>query len=129
MSIVTLQLSDVMRKSGTRPKECPYCRGETFQGWGRVRKPVRDNRHRSIRFYRYCCCHCRRTLRQAQGRLLRHYPACEDRDLDNAIFLPYLSAEADRLSGFGQLARSSIRFDHPCRPKLVPNFLERQPGQ
>lgn len=35
MSIVVLKLPDV--KSGTeeRPKECPYCAGETFQRWGR----------------------------------------------------------------------------------------------
>ncbi len=44
MSIVVLQLPDVKRKTETRPKKCRYCPGETFQRWGRVKKPVRDNR-------------------------------------------------------------------------------------
>ena len=74
MSIVVLQLPDVKRKNETRPKKCRYCLGETFQRWGRVRKPVLDNRYRSVQAYRYRCCHCHRTLRQAQGRLFRHYP-------------------------------------------------------
>lgn len=66
MPIVVLQLPDVKRKSETRPKRCRYCQGETFQRWGKVRKPVRDNRYRSVQVYRYRCCHCRRTF--------RHYP-------------------------------------------------------
>jgi transposase-like protein len=66
MSIVTLRLPDVKRKTEMRPLKCPHCRGETFQRWGSVRKPVRDNRLRSVRPYRYCCCHCLRTF--------RHYP-------------------------------------------------------
>jgi hypothetical protein len=28
---VVLKLPDVKRKSGTRPKKCRYCQGETFQ--------------------------------------------------------------------------------------------------
>jgi transposase len=66
MPIVVLQLPDVKRKTETRPKKCPHCQGETFQRWGKVRKPVRDNRLRSVQVYRYRCCHCRGTF--------RHYP-------------------------------------------------------
>lgn len=70
MSIVVLQLPDVKRKSEIRPKKCPYCQGEIFQRWGKVRKPVRDNRYRTIQVYRYRCCHCRHTF--------RHYPSGVD---------------------------------------------------
>lgn len=71
MSIVVLQLSDVKRKTEIRPKKCRYCPGETFQRWGKVRKPVRDHRYRSVQVCRYRCCHCRRTF--------RHYPQGADR--------------------------------------------------
>jgi len=63
MSIVVLRLPDVKRKTETRPKKCRYCPGETFQRWGRVKKPVRDNRYRNVQVYRYCCCTCHRTFR------------------------------------------------------------------
>jgi transposase-like protein len=63
MAIVVLQLPNVKRKSETRPQECPKCQGETFQRWGKVRKPVRDHRYRNIQLYRYRCCHCRHTFR------------------------------------------------------------------
>jgi hypothetical protein len=66
MSILVLKLPDVKRKTEERPKECPYCTGETFQRWGRVRKPVKDTQCRNIYVYRYRCCRCRRTF--------RHYP-------------------------------------------------------
>lgn len=66
MSIVILQLPPVKRQTEKRPPSCPNCQGETFQRWGRVRKPVRDNRLRSVQVYRYRCCHCHRTF--------RHYP-------------------------------------------------------
>jgi len=66
MSIVVLKLPDVKRKTEKRPKECPYCKGETFQRWGQVNKPVKDVRVRNVKVYRYRCCHCRRTF--------RHYP-------------------------------------------------------
>jgi len=66
MSILVLKLPDVKRKTGERPRECPYCSGETFQRWGQVVKPVRDTCCRKIRVYRYCCCRCKRTF--------RHYP-------------------------------------------------------
>ena len=64
MSIVVLQLPDVKRRHGERPGKCPYCGGETFQQWGQVRKPVKDNRCRMIQVYRYRCCRCGRTFRQ-----------------------------------------------------------------
>jgi transposase-like protein len=66
MSIVVLKLPAVKRKREERPKQCPYCEGETFQGWGRVNKPVKDVRVRNVKIYRYRCCHCKRTF--------RHYP-------------------------------------------------------
>ena len=48
MTILVLKLPDVKRKTEERPKECPYCNGETFQRWGRVRKPVKDTRCRNV---------------------------------------------------------------------------------
>ena len=39
-----------------RDRKCRYCAGETFQRWGKVRKPVRDNRYRSVGVHRYRCC-------------------------------------------------------------------------
>jgi len=66
MSILVLKLPDVKRKTEARPKECPYCAGETFQRWGRVKKPVKDMRCRKVWVYRYRCCRC--------GRTFRHYP-------------------------------------------------------
>lgn len=71
MSIVVLQLPDVKRKTEIRPWKCHYCQGETFQRWGKVKKPVRDNRYRNVLVYRYRCCRCRRTF--------RHYPQGVDR--------------------------------------------------
>ena len=71
MAIVVLRLPDVKQKSRTRPKQCPSCQGETFQRWGKVSKPVRDNRFRRVQVYRYRCCSCRRTF--------RHYPSGVDR--------------------------------------------------
>lgn len=71
MSIVILQLPEVKRKTETRPKQCLNCTGETFQRWGGKRKPVRDNRYRSVRVYRYLCCRCRQTF--------RYYPQGVDR--------------------------------------------------
>lgn len=66
MAIVVLKLPDVKRKTEARPKECPYCAGQTFQRWGQVNKPVKDVQVRNVKVYRYRCCHCRRTF--------RHYP-------------------------------------------------------
>ena len=72
MSIVVLQLPDAKRKSETRPKQCTYCQGETFQRWGKVGKPVRDKQYRTIQVYRYPCCHYRRSF--------WHYPVGMDQD-------------------------------------------------
>lgn len=66
MSILVLKLPDVKREKAERPNECSSCGGETFQRWGQVRKPVKDSRYRTVRVYRYRCCHC--------GRTFRHYP-------------------------------------------------------
>jgi transposase-like protein len=66
MSIVILRLPAVKRQTEKRPPACPHCHGETFQRWGRVRKPVSDNRLRSVQVYRYHCCHC--------GYTFRYYP-------------------------------------------------------
>lgn len=71
MSIVVLKLPDVKQKTETRPKQCVYCQGETFQRWGQVKKPVKDMRVRNIKVYRYRCCQCKRTF--------RHYPAGNSR--------------------------------------------------
>ena len=57
MSIVVLKLPDVKRQTETRPQECPYCQGVTFQRWGGKRKPVKDPRLRNVKVYRYRCCH------------------------------------------------------------------------
>ncbi len=64
MAILVLKLPDVKRKTEERPKECPYCSGETFQRWGCVPKPVRDPRCRKVKVYRYRCCRCGKTFRQ-----------------------------------------------------------------
>lgn len=66
MSIVVLKLPIVKRKRDGRPRRCPYCKGETFQRWGQVRKPVKDVQVRRVQVYRYKCCQCKRTF--------RHYP-------------------------------------------------------
>ena len=63
MTIVVLKLGDVKRKRGDRPKKCRYCERQTFQRWGLVSKPVKDVCVRTVRVYRYRCCHCRRTFR------------------------------------------------------------------
>ena len=66
MSIVVLKLPDVKHRQEVRPRECPYCEGETFQRWGQVNKPVKDVRVRNVKVYRYRCCQCHKTF--------RHYP-------------------------------------------------------
>jgi transposase-like protein/DNA-directed RNA polymerase subunit RPC12/RpoP len=66
MSIVVLKLPEVKSRTEERPRECPYCSGETFQRWGKTRKPVKDTRKRKVWVYRYRCCRC--------GRTFRHYP-------------------------------------------------------
>jgi hypothetical protein len=71
MSIVTLRLPGVKRKAEIRLRGCPTCEGKTLQRWGKVIKPVKDNRPRTVLVYRYRYCHCHRTF--------RHYPAGVDR--------------------------------------------------
>ena len=71
MSIVVLKLPAVKSSTETRPKSCPYCQGETFQRWGKVGKPVKDNRFAIVTLYRYRCNRCHRTF--------RHYPEGVDR--------------------------------------------------
>ena len=66
MSIVVLKLPKVKRKTENRPSQCPYCKGETFQRWGQVNKPVKDVSVRTVKVYRYRCCQC--------GKTFRHYP-------------------------------------------------------
>jgi len=66
MAIVVLKLPNVKRKTESRPRKCRYCKGNTFQRWGQVNKPVKDTRVRNVKVYRYRCCQCKRTF--------RHYP-------------------------------------------------------
>lgn len=66
MSIVVLKLPKVKRTTETRPRQCPYCTGETFQRWGQVNKSVKDIRVQNVKVYRYRCCQCSKTF--------RHYP-------------------------------------------------------
>lgn len=63
MSIVVLKLPVVKRESEVRPRKCPYCERGTFQRWGQVIKRVKDTKQRSLKVYRYRCCHCHRTFR------------------------------------------------------------------
>ena len=65
MSIV-LQLSSVHRNTSTRPQHCKYCKGETFQRWGQVKRRIKDTKIRTAEVYRYRCNECKRTF--------RHYP-------------------------------------------------------
>jgi transposase-like protein len=83
MSIVVLRLPDVKGKSEERPEKCPYCKGEIFQRWGEVSKPVRDSQLRQVKVYRYYCCGCKRTF--------RHYPEGVDR-ADQTLRLRKLAA-------------------------------------
>lgn len=71
MSIVVLQLPEVKVSATSRPRECPYCSGQTFQRWGGEIREVRDPHVRQVVVYRYCCCRCQRTF--------RHYPQGIDR--------------------------------------------------
>jgi transposase-like protein len=66
MSIVTLQLPEVKACEPNRPKQCPICKGETFQRWGGTIRKVRDPRIHEVKVYRYRCCSCKHTF--------RHYP-------------------------------------------------------
>lgn len=63
---IVLQLPQVERKNLVRPSRCPYCQGETFQGWGMVVRRVKDPRVRKVEVRRYKCTSCQQTF--------RHYP-------------------------------------------------------
>jgi len=67
MSIVVLKLPDVKRKREARPRCCPYCKGATFQSWGKVSRRIKDTKVRTVEVPRYRCTSCRKTF--------RHYPA------------------------------------------------------
>lgn len=66
MTIVVLKLKNVKRENAERPRQCRSCEGKTFQRWGQVQKRVKDMRVKSVRVYRYRCCHSRHSF--------RHYP-------------------------------------------------------
>ena len=66
MAIVTLNLPEVNQKTDSRPRTCPYCSSSLLQGWGTVRKPVRDPQLNEVEVRRFRCCDC--------GRTFRHYP-------------------------------------------------------
>jgi transposase-like protein len=66
MTIVTLNLAAVNERTETRPQSCPHCGSSLLQGWGRVRKPVRDPHLKEVVAQRFRCCDC--------GRTFRHYP-------------------------------------------------------
>lgn len=61
---IILQLPEVERNKFIRPKKCPYCKGETFQGWGRKKKRIKDTRVKSVQVRRYKCTSCQKTFRQ-----------------------------------------------------------------
>ena len=64
---IVLQLPQVERKKLARPIKCPYCKGETFQSWGKVSRRIKDTRVRTVEVPRYRCTSCRKTF--------RYYPA------------------------------------------------------
>lgn len=61
-----IQLPQVERNNFIRPEKCPYCKGETFQGWGSVQKRIKDTKIRTVNMKRYRCTSCEKTF--------RHYP-------------------------------------------------------
>lgn len=64
--MIILQLPPVKRIKIERPIKCKYCKGETFQRWGQVKKKIKDTKIRKVKVYRYRCTSCQRTF--------RHYP-------------------------------------------------------
>ena len=64
--MIVLQLPSVKQIKIERPSKCKYCKGETFQRWGQVKKKIKDTEIRKVIVYRYQCTSCRRTF--------RHYP-------------------------------------------------------
>lgn len=120
MSIVTLQVPEVKAIETSRPKSCPYCKGETFQRWGGAIRRVRDPQIHEVFVYRYNCCRCRRTF--------RHYPsgigaASQTERMRALAAIGWILGLSYRggslyLSGFGvQLGRMSIWRDVQQRAK------------
>lgn len=64
---IVLQLPQVERRKLSRPIKCPYCKGETFQSWGRVSRQIKDTKVRAVTVRRYKCISCQKTF--------RYYPA------------------------------------------------------
>jgi transposase-like protein len=60
---IVLQLPRVERKKLSRPSQCPYCKGATFQRWGVVSRRIKDTKVRRVRVLRYKCTNCQRTFR------------------------------------------------------------------
>jgi DNA-directed RNA polymerase subunit RPC12/RpoP len=60
---IVLQLPKVKREKAERPSHCPYCQGETFQGWGKVSRQIKDTKVRTVKVARYKCTNCQRTFR------------------------------------------------------------------
>jgi transposase len=69
--MIWLRLPAVKTQPETRPKRCPYCKGEILQRWGRITKPVRDTHELEVEIHRYRCDMC--------GRTFRTYPEGVDR--------------------------------------------------
>jgi transposase-like protein len=61
---IILQLPDVKRNNFSRPHQCPYCKGETFQGWGTISRRIKDTKIRNVQVKRYRCTSCQKTFRQ-----------------------------------------------------------------
>jgi transposase-like protein len=66
MAIVTLNLAQVNQETESRPRQCPYCGSSLLQGWGKLRKPLRDPQLTEVEVRRFRCDDC--------GRTFRHYP-------------------------------------------------------
>lgn len=60
---IVLQLPAVARKKDSRPANCPYCKGTTFQSWGKVKRGIKDTKVRSVQVKRYKCTRCQKTFR------------------------------------------------------------------
>jgi transposase-like protein len=59
-----IQLPKIERNNFKRPEKCPYCQGETFQGWGTIQKKIKDTKIRKVNVKRYRCTSCQKTFRQ-----------------------------------------------------------------
>ncbi len=129
MSIVTLSLPEVKRKTETRPQKCPNCQGETFQRWGSVKKRVKDNRNRTVTVYRYLCCHCDRTFRYYPKGVDRADQTLRMRKLAVILWVLGLSLRGvcKALSAFGvQLSHMSVWRDIQEQAEQTRKRLSRQ---